>query len=330
MEPQRSESITAGLMSLLRSAWQTLRNELTLATSRPDSAPRSFRCLMCNSLIESGEPVTCRRCQTDNGAWVGQTFLVRLLEFPWLVWLALLALMIVSKMASMWLVVPALAILIYLSRSSLRLYELRRQHTPKSLRLSLVQWAIMLILLAAIGALAFVATRQWLEVGELSNWALWKLPDFSRYLRLFMIPATATAVMLFGVVGFIRKVDERFPRPIFCEVDQLQQVVLTAVRERYLGLGAAEEGQAEALALQEATQQSPAPLLDVVSIQQNYEGGLDMLLRLTRYENKSDLKTGERMWSPEQTSYELSTDRWGQIRGFKEQTKRSKVVAPTR
>lgn len=64
-----------------------------------------------------------------------------------------------------------------------------------------------------------------------------------RFLYVIAAPLVVMGLMLAGVKGFTERIDEKYPRPVFCNIDSLTRLALKSVHE-HLRLREGEDGQA--------------------------------------------------------------------------------------
>ena len=311
------------------------------------------RCPVCNQLVLPDQLADCPTCHTDNTSWGKLGTLDHVRHFPtWLVvvivglglllYLLLLAAGAIFLIGLFWsgrempapgrtllpglaghsgvlLLCILIAGVIYVSRRSLRHYELRRQTTPGDGRPSLGVVGVTLIILAVILVVSVLLGRQALTGGDLTFAGVRDSPGAFWIVYAILLPCVLLAAMLFGINGYLRSLDERYARPACCDPELLCAIAKAEIEKSYLGLK------------DDTTPKDPTPdvptlltkpenTVDIVSSKRNSLGGVDLVIRHTCGKWEYDTAIGGYRCTSEFKIYEATTDQWGKVQVFGERS----------
>ena len=198
-----------------------------------------------------------------------------------------------------------------------------RQTLPTRRRPSLAWLAILCLIIAVLLALA-LAFAHWWWYGETPKPA--SINGFSYLpwlLYLFLVLASAAAIMLLGVRAYIQKLDAEFDRPIYCSHNKLFGMIWGSLTETCLPQAGATPAP--------PTDDTPnwlktPPIVECTSATRNSAGGLDLVIRQRLALIAHDSTSHEYLTVFENHIFQVVSDKWGEILSFKEQ---SQTPAPT-
>ena len=316
------------------------------------------RCPVCNQLLQPEQIASCPTCHTDNTSWSELGVLDHISHFPvWLtaviaaigiiLYLVLLAAGVILLVGAFWsgrdapapgqtllptlgghggvlLLCILIAAVIYISRHSLRHYELRRQTTPDGGRPSLGVVGVTLIILAVAAVIAILLGRQVLTGGELTFAGVRNSPGVFWIVYAILLPCVLLVAMLFGVKGYLQSLDERYARPACCDPLLLCAIAKAEIEKSYLGLR-------DVNPPSNSPSHVPAPFkkqkdpVEIVSSKRNSLGGLDLVIRHTCDKWEYDSETGVYRCTSEFKIYEATTDQWGKVQIFGERSPKQRT-----
>ncbi len=323
-------------------------NEQEAKAGKAKSAPKADRCcIVCNRFLTEADCQRCPTCESDNSSWFALESHERLGLFPSWAWLGAIAVVSLQQWAYLFLRggwVPKLAwgaalleslpislialvtaAVIYAAREPLRRYELKRKLKLGGFRPSLTLLAVFAVLLGT--AVALTTTLFVIVIFDLFVSA--ESADFMRAMAstapMFALPFITAAIMLLGANTYHRRLQTRFPTPIYCDANQMCEVVLRALGTTYLAphrvkVEKNDPDEDEAPNLRAPTH------LEVESASRNQAGGLELVVREHVTVWEADQRNSKFTGKSDAAVYDISTDEWAQITRFEPRKRKIRLT----
>lgn len=339
------------------------------------------RCIVCNRFLAETDLKSCPTCKTDNTGWITPESPERFDLFPVAAWCAVFVTVVLHQWGYLllragWLPTLAwgsaflesarigvasvmIAAIIYALRDPLRHYELKRALKIGGWRPGLILLAVFAIVIAIADGMAVVLLAAAASMFSGAVESADRAGSVALLTPLISLPFLTVAIMLIGVNTYVRRLQSRFPPPIYCDTNKMSEVILKMLGDSYLALSPvrglsthaesnrADGKQAEAKAVQdkeagatvndgdpttENTDADDPPILraptclEIVSLRRNRMAGLDLTIRehITRWERQGP--TAEYMAKEEEPEYDVSTDQWAQITRFEPRKRKIRLA----
>lgn len=233
------------------------------ATSQGNSNPfprtgDDRRCIVCNRFLAPADVASCPTCKTDNSGWINPASPERTDLFPVAAWCAVFVAVVLHQWgylllrggwspslawgaalmesAPIGVASVVVAAIIYALRDLLRHYELKRKLKLGGWRPGLIVLAVFAVIIAIVVAVAVVSLTavaatlaEAVEPADLTG-------SIAPVMPLASLPFLTIAIMLLGVNTYVRRLQSRFPPPIYCDTNQMCEVVLRTLGDSYLTL----------------------------------------------------------------------------------------------